>query len=37
LSSPKQEVIRYRLEQANEALDDAQFNFDGGRLRAASN
>jgi hypothetical protein len=37
LSSPKQEVIRYRLELAHEALDDAQFNLDGGRLRAASN
>jgi uncharacterized protein (UPF0332 family) len=37
LSSPKEEVIRYRLEQANEALDDARFNLDNGRLRAASN
>jgi uncharacterized protein (UPF0332 family) len=37
LSSPKQEVIRYRLDQAREALDDAQYNLDGGRVRAASN
>jgi len=37
LSSPKQEVIRYRLEQAREALDDAQFNLDAGRLSVASN
>jgi len=37
LSNPKQEVIRYRLEQAREALDDAQFNLDAGRLSVASN
>ena len=37
MSSPKQEVIRYRLEQAREALDDAQFNLDAGRLSVASN
>ncbi len=37
MSTPKQEVIRYRLELAHEALDDAQFNLDGGRLRVASN
>ena len=37
MSSPKQEVIRYRPEQANEALDDARFNLDNGRLRAPSN
>ena len=27
MSSPKHEVIRYRLELAHEALDDAHFDF----------
>jgi uncharacterized protein (UPF0332 family) len=37
VSNPKQEVIRYRLQSAREALDDAEFNLAAGRLRVASN
>jgi uncharacterized protein (UPF0332 family) len=37
VSSPRQELIDYRLQRAREALDDARFNLDAGRLNAASN
>lgn len=37
MSSPRQELIDYRLQRAREALDDARFNLDAGRLNAASN
>lgn len=37
MSTPKQNLIRYRLQRAHEALDDAQFNLDAGRFSVASN
>ena len=37
MTTPRQELIRYRLQQAREALDDARFNLDAGRLYVASN
>ncbi|MCX6843352.1 MAG: HEPN domain-containing protein [candidate division WOR-3 bacterium] len=37
MSVPKEELIRYRLERAREALDDAQSDMEQGRLNSASN
>ncbi len=37
MSTPKQDLICYRLQRAHEALDDAQFNLDAGRFSVASN
>jgi uncharacterized protein (UPF0332 family) len=37
MSSPKHEVIRYRMERAREALNDAQSDLEQERLNSASN
>jgi uncharacterized protein (UPF0332 family) len=37
VSDPKNEFIRYRLGRAREALDDAAFLLDVGRLNVAAN
>jgi len=37
VSSPVSDIIRYRLQRAREALDDAEFNLSHGRLNVAAN
>ena len=37
MSSPKLEVVSYRIQRANEAIDDAQADLDQGRFNSASN
>ena len=37
MSAPQEELIRYRLQRAREALDDAQSDMEQGRLNSASN
>ena len=37
MSTPQEELIRYRPERAREALDDAQSDMEQGRLNSASN
>jgi len=37
VSAVKREIIKYRMANAHEALDDARFNLEHGRLKVASN